>query len=109
MPTSMASNINSSSGKGLFWIHGRPGSGKSTWVKFTGPDIFKAPAKTLEIHGRINGCDIVANADTGASHNIMSARLARKLNLIPYPGTKGEMVLNAGIICLYSVHWKVQS
>ncbi|KAK6957120.1 hypothetical protein Daesc_002405 [Daldinia eschscholtzii] len=57
---------------------------------------FQAQARIFEIRGSINGHSVIANADTGASYNIVSERLAKSMNLNIRPQTAGEILLPSG-------------
>ncbi|KAH9908517.1 E1-E2 ATPase-domain-containing protein [Xylariomycetidae sp. FL2044] len=55
-----------------------------------------AQGRMFEIHGFLNGRSIVANADTGATYNVISERLAKSMNFKPRPGTQGNVLLPSG-------------
>ncbi|KAI1799905.1 hypothetical protein F4811DRAFT_567650 [Daldinia bambusicola] len=61
-----------------------------------GQGKFQARARKFEIHGRANGKPIVANADTGASHNVVSERMAKSMGLDLRSQTAGKIILPTG-------------
>lgn len=50
----------------------------------------------FHLDGKLNGIQVEANADTGASFNVISSALAKMLGLTPEPGTGGYILLPSG-------------
>ncbi|KAK7417601.1 hypothetical protein QQX98_004422 [Neonectria punicea] len=57
---------------------------------------FSSPGRTFSAEGILNGIQVKANADTGASFNVISEHLASSLGLTPEPGTRREIRLPSG-------------